>query len=250
VLRFSVAFLRRAVEFQLTLFTDPVDHKHVTTHVHRGRGRPPGVGFDRMLKRFLIVEALITGIKIAVVAGQIGVSRSWASREAHTQQTRDIITDLLSRRAGELRALFDRSLDIIEEALSAEKLVMTSRSGSEVLCVGPDHRARLKAADRFVSFLQALKPYRPLPRRAARAPKTDTSRDRCNPTEQLLSRRADEIQVLFDRSLEVMAEAFKAEKFRTTSRGELVHLGPDHRARLKAVDDFLSFIKTFQSYRR
>ena len=57
----------------------------------RKRGRPAGLTEARIDKRHIIVGAILAGIKIAAVARQLGVSRSWASREANSSGTRNII---------------------------------------------------------------------------------------------------------------------------------------------------------------
>ena len=61
----------------------------------RRRGRPPGLTESRITKRYIIAGALLAGIKIAAVARQLGVSRSWASREANAPGTRNLIAVLI-----------------------------------------------------------------------------------------------------------------------------------------------------------
>ena len=53
----------------------------------RRRGRPPGHSAPRLMKRIVIAGAVLQGVKIAQVARDLGVSRSWASREAHDPET-------------------------------------------------------------------------------------------------------------------------------------------------------------------
>jgi hypothetical protein len=59
---------------------------------------------------------LLAGIKIATVARQLGVSRSWASREAHAPGTRILVAELLNSQRERLSALFDQTLDVIKDA--------------------------------------------------------------------------------------------------------------------------------------
>jgi hypothetical protein len=66
-----------------------------------------------MRKRYIIAAAVLAGIKIAAVARQLGVSRSWASREANAPGTRTLIAELLDARREQLSALFDRTLKVI-----------------------------------------------------------------------------------------------------------------------------------------
>src|SRR4051794_9959250 len=58
------------------------------------RGRPPGISAGRLMKRIVIAGAVHQKIKIAKVARDLGVSRSWASREAHDPETQDLLATL------------------------------------------------------------------------------------------------------------------------------------------------------------
>jgi hypothetical protein len=73
-------------------------------------------------KRYIIGAAVIFGIKIAHIARQTGVSRSWASREAHSPGVRNIIGQLLEKHRERIERLFDQSLTAIEEALQARRV--------------------------------------------------------------------------------------------------------------------------------
>jgi hypothetical protein len=59
-----------------------------------------------------------------------GVSRSWASREAN--------------------ALFDQTLDVIEDAMKARKIFVVK---GVIVDGGPDHYARLEAAKLFILLM-------------------------------------------------------------------------------------------------
>jgi hypothetical protein len=63
------------------------------------RGRPPGLTANRIAKRCIIAGAVLAGIKITTVARQLGVSRSWASREANAPGTRILIAEVLDSHA-------------------------------------------------------------------------------------------------------------------------------------------------------
>src|SRR3978361_2102771 len=93
----------------------------------RRRGRPPGLTESRITKRYIIAGALLAGIKIAAVARQLGVSRSWASREVNAPGTRNLLAELLELRHERLNALFDRTLDVIEDAMKARKFLVVNR---------------------------------------------------------------------------------------------------------------------------
>ena len=61
----------------------------------------------RTRKRLIIPEALIQGIQIAAVARRLGVSRSWASREANAPETRLMLAALFARHAERMGQLLD-----------------------------------------------------------------------------------------------------------------------------------------------
>src|SRR4030081_372465 len=107
----------------------------------RRRGRPPGLTLARIEKRFIIAEAVLAGLKIAAVARQLGVSRSWASREANAPGTRILIADLFELCRERVNALFDQTLDVIEDAMNARKFLVVNRV---LVDVGPDHYAQIE----------------------------------------------------------------------------------------------------------
>ena len=53
----------------------------------------------RTLQRLVIAEALVQGTRIATIASNLRVSRSWASREANAPQTRVMLASMLNNRA-------------------------------------------------------------------------------------------------------------------------------------------------------
>jgi hypothetical protein len=86
-------------------------------------------------------EALLAGIKIAAVARQLNVSRSWASREANAPGTRILIADLFELCRERVNALCDQALDVIEDAMKARQFLVVNRV---LVDVGPDHYAQLE----------------------------------------------------------------------------------------------------------
>src|SRR4051794_8705972 len=105
----------------------------------RKRGRPPGLTEARIDKRHIIVGAILAGIKIAAVARQPGVSRSWASREANASGTRKILAYLFEQRR-------ERVMEVIEDAMKARQFLVVNRV---LVDVGQDHYARLEGVDAF-----------------------------------------------------------------------------------------------------
>jgi hypothetical protein len=73
--------------------------------IARRRGRPPGLTEARIDNRYIIAAAIIAGIKIAAVARELNVSRSWASREANAPGTRQLIMELLEPHRERMNAL-------------------------------------------------------------------------------------------------------------------------------------------------
>jgi hypothetical protein len=72
----------------------------------------------------------------ATAARQLGVSRSWASREANAPNTRVLIEELLETRREPLSELFDQMLEVIEDAFEARKIFFVKGA---IVDGGPDH---------------------------------------------------------------------------------------------------------------
>jgi len=117
-------------------------------------GRPPGLTVARIEKRYIIAGALLAGIKIAMIARQLNVSRSWASREANAPGTRFILAKAFEANRQQMSEVFDLTLNAIREAMTARKLVLLD--GSFVDC-GPDHYVRLEAVKMFILLMRAAK---------------------------------------------------------------------------------------------
>ena len=71
----------------------------------RTRDRPLGIGRRRIGERLAIAEAVVGGKRIAAVARDLGVSRSWASREAHRPGTMAMIHALRLPEGQQVKAL-------------------------------------------------------------------------------------------------------------------------------------------------
>ncbi|MEO5950901.1 MAG: hypothetical protein ABIQ44_00355 [Chloroflexia bacterium] len=92
----------------------------------------------------------MAGIKIATVARQLGVSRSWASREANASGTRNLLAVLLEFHRERLEALFDRTLEVIGDAMKARQFLVVNRV---LVDVGPERDARLEAVKVFAVLM-------------------------------------------------------------------------------------------------
>jgi len=91
----------------------------------------------------MLAAALLAGIKIVAGARQLGVSRSWASREANAPSTRLVIAELLDSQRERLNEIFDQTLNVIKDAFGARKIFLVRGA---LLDAGPDHYARIEAA--------------------------------------------------------------------------------------------------------
>lgn len=107
---------------------------------------------DRIRKRYIVAAGLIMGLKVVDIACQIGVSRSWASREANSPGVRNIIADLFRRNWDRIKALFSQALDMLGEAMQARTVL---RHKGRIIQGGPDHYVRLKAAAMFIELINA-----------------------------------------------------------------------------------------------
>jgi hypothetical protein len=118
--------------------------------MHTHRGRTAGIIGGRILQRFIIAEALVQGVRIATIARRLGVSRSWASREANAPETRLLLSALVEKNAQRMGQLLDQGLTAIKRALSAIKVI---RGSEGRLLEVPDHRVRLEAVGLFVRLV-------------------------------------------------------------------------------------------------
>src|SRR3954447_20079457 len=83
----------------------------------RRRGRPPGHSAPRLMKRIVIAGAVLQGVKIAQAARDLGVSRSWASREAHQPETQRFIRRLKKQDPAVAAGSLHRALQAIADRM-------------------------------------------------------------------------------------------------------------------------------------
>jgi hypothetical protein len=103
-----------------------------------------------------IAKALVSGASVTEIAEAEGIGRTLASREANSPECRQLLAEFVSNEHDEMRALFYRSLRIIEHALSARREYMTKEG--QIIYGGPDHYARLAATKHLRDFLSAGRP--------------------------------------------------------------------------------------------
>src|SRR4051812_8384831 len=118
----------------------------------RRRGRPHGNGAPRLMKRIVIAAAVLQGVKIAQVARDLGISRSWASREAHHPETQRFIARLKKQHPETAVGSLQRALKAIaDEMIPTENVYL--RAGKIIV-------ANNDAAWReYVRFRLILKKY-------------------------------------------------------------------------------------------
>jgi hypothetical protein len=83
----------------------------------RRRGRPIGVGRCRQRARQTIAEGIVAGKTVAAIACELGVSRSWAGREAHAPATRELVDALADQYRQTIHTLFESVLNAIAHAI-------------------------------------------------------------------------------------------------------------------------------------
>jgi hypothetical protein len=101
----------------------------------------------------IIAEAVVAGKPIATVARQLGVTRSWASREAHASETGALIDQLMVRNKDWLEKLFVSALDAMDVLLQAQKILYADRKPA---ALAADHRTRLEAVGLYTKMLKII----------------------------------------------------------------------------------------------
>jgi hypothetical protein len=101
----------------------------------------------------IIAEAVVARKPIATVARQLGVTRSWASREAHAAETGDLIGQLLLGHKDRLEALFTSALGAMDVLLDAQAILY---AGGKPVGLVPDQRTRLKAVGLYTKMLNII----------------------------------------------------------------------------------------------
>ena len=76
-----------------------------------------------MRSRLAIAQAVVAGTPIAVVERELGVTRSWASREAHAPSTCALIDELMGQQLETIAALLPLALDTLQELLKSRRMV-------------------------------------------------------------------------------------------------------------------------------
>lgn len=107
-------------------------------------------------RRQAVAEAIIGGETVTAIARREGKSRWQISREANAPATRLIIGQLLKRHERKIVGLVGKSLKAIDESFRAFRYAV-DRDGDPV-DLGPDHYARLKAAEKTMDLVKLAQP--------------------------------------------------------------------------------------------
>jgi hypothetical protein len=98
-------------------------------------------------------SAVLGGVKIAVAARHLGVSRARGRAGKRTRAgTRVLIAELLEPHRERLSRLFDQTLDVIGDAFRARKIFVVK---GVIVDGGPDHYARLEASKLFIRLVSS-----------------------------------------------------------------------------------------------
>ncbi len=94
---------------------------------------------ERIRKRYIVAASLIRGLKVAEIACQIGVSRSWASREANSPGVRAIIAEMI-------RDNWERDAGLVLTSFHDDRRrnAGANRAKAGIVDGRPDHYLRLK----------------------------------------------------------------------------------------------------------
>ncbi len=99
---------------------------------------------------------MVDGRTLAEIARNEGISREWASREANSPETRQIIVDLVARHRPAIDELFELSIEAIRSALQAQGHHISQYG--QVIELGADHYARMTAVGRLWKLLTVGRP--------------------------------------------------------------------------------------------
>jgi hypothetical protein len=110
------------------------------------------MGAAQKARRGRIAEAIVMGKTVTQIAEKEKISRGWASVEAHSDETRLLIAEMLDRRKARMSILLDRTIDMIEKSYEADKTVVID---GDICNAGPDHFARIAGGKLYVALVNA-----------------------------------------------------------------------------------------------
>lgn len=130
-------------------------------------GSPPK-DRSRTARRTRIAAQSVAGESVTEIAKAEGLSRVWTSKELAAPETQAIVARLVDASSFRMAVMFDQALTAISDALRANKEYVV---GGVIEEGGPDHYARLKAAQTLTDLIKAG-------RAATRAPDSEDGKRR------------------------------------------------------------------------
>jgi hypothetical protein len=109
-------------------------------------------------RRIRIAKGMVSGKTMTAIAREEGISRQWASREAHSPAMQQILVPLLEAHSEELGAMFGSALEAMKAAMQARRVVTRrvknakGKMTEKQLDLGPDHWAALAGVKAFTKF--------------------------------------------------------------------------------------------------
>jgi hypothetical protein len=106
----------------------------------------------RTARRERIAAKVVAGSSIQAVADTEGLTRVWTSKELAAPETQAIVARLVDTSHIHMAGMFSKALTAIAEAFDARKEYVVA---GQIEIGGPDHYARLKAANTLTDLLKA-----------------------------------------------------------------------------------------------
>ncbi len=102
-----------------------------------------------------MVGAKLAGATTAAIARAEGLSRDWTGQELGSDECRQIVLDLVAAHRLRIARLFDKTLESIDQAFKADKVIGTPTGRRNL---GADHFARLAAGKRLLEVISLGRP--------------------------------------------------------------------------------------------
>lgn len=106
----------------------------------------------RTARRQRIATGILAGKSVVDIAQHEGISRTYASGEAHSEETLALISTMVDGCRPRVLRLLDKVFTTIEDSLGAMRSVVCDKAIADA---GPDHFARLAGAKRFIELVSA-----------------------------------------------------------------------------------------------
>lgn len=122
-------------------------------------GKKTATAPTRVIRRKKLAAAVVQGVPVATAARQLGVTRSFASREINSPEGRTIIDRMVDKRSAEIEELLDLGLAAVRELVSPTYTVtLKPRKGQKkprIVEKATDPKVRLMALKRVIEIALA-----------------------------------------------------------------------------------------------